>query len=63
MPVFDVAQTEGEPLPELDTAATGDADDLWPALRSVAPQVEGTVEVFGDGGCRMATRTESAHLR
>ncbi len=30
--VFDVSQTEGEPLPELDTAATGDAEELMPAL-------------------------------
>jgi len=27
-PVFDVSQTEGEPLPDLDTEATGDAGDL-----------------------------------
>ncbi|UPV98967.1 ArdC-like ssDNA-binding domain-containing protein [Halorussus gelatinilyticus] len=30
--VFDVSQTEGEPLPELDTAATGDAEALVPTL-------------------------------
>lgn len=28
-PVFDVSQTEGEPLPELPTEATGDAGDLF----------------------------------
>jgi len=28
VPVFDVSQTEGEPLPDLDTEATGDAGDL-----------------------------------
>jgi len=26
--VFDVSQTEGEPLPDLDTEATGDACDV-----------------------------------
>jgi len=30
--VFDISQTEGEPLPELDTAAGGDADGLVEAL-------------------------------
>ncbi|WP_458210978.1 DUF955 domain-containing protein [Haladaptatus sp. NG-SE-30] len=30
--VFDISQTEGEPLPELETEATGNADDLVPAL-------------------------------
>ena len=30
--VFDISQTEGEPLPELETAATGDAADLVPRL-------------------------------
>ncbi|WP_254538736.1 ArdC-like ssDNA-binding domain-containing protein [Halomarina litorea] len=30
--VFDVSQTAGEPLPDLDTEATGDAGDLVPAL-------------------------------
>src|SRR6056297_3201280 len=34
--VFDISQTEGEPLPDLDTAARGDGDDLVPALRSTA---------------------------
>ena len=30
--VFDVSQTEGEPLPELDTEAVGEGEDLVPAL-------------------------------
>jgi hypothetical protein len=34
--VFDVSQTEGEPLPELETEAAGDADDLVPALLDAA---------------------------
>ena len=32
VPVFDVSQTEGEPLPELDTAAHGAGDELLDAL-------------------------------
>ena len=31
-PVFDISQTEGEPLPELETDAIRDADELVPAL-------------------------------
>ncbi len=38
-PVFDVSQTEGEPLPELDTAARGDASELLPALLAAAPEL------------------------
>ncbi len=38
-PVFDVSQTEGEPLPELETAAMGDADDLVPALKEAADEL------------------------
>jgi hypothetical protein len=36
VPVFDVSQTEGEPLPEVDMAASGDASALHPALEAVA---------------------------
>ncbi|MFB6360732.1 MAG: DUF955 domain-containing protein, partial [Halobacteriales archaeon] len=32
VPVFDVSQTEGEPLPELETAAAGDGDALLEQL-------------------------------
>ena len=32
VPVFDVSQTEGEPLPELDTAARGEASGLVDTL-------------------------------
>lgn len=47
-PVFDVSQTEGEPLPELDTAATGcgrtsssvgEVDDLTPDFEGPPAQV------------------------
>ena len=33
--VFDISQTEGEPLPDLDTEATGDADELGVTVRIV----------------------------
>ena len=38
VPVFDVAQTEGEPLPEVEMAAHGDASALHPALEAVAQE-------------------------
>ncbi|MWG33718.1 ArdC-like ssDNA-binding domain-containing protein [Halomarina oriensis] len=38
VPVFDVSQTEGEPLPEVDMAASGDASALYPALEAVAQE-------------------------
>ena len=34
--VFDISQTEGEPLPELDTDACGDARELFPAVFGAA---------------------------
>ncbi|WP_097009660.1 ArdC-like ssDNA-binding domain-containing protein [Natronoarchaeum philippinense] len=46
-PVFDVSQTEGEELPELDTAAEGDADALFPALREAASEIDVSVSVVG----------------
>ncbi|ELY97417.1 ArdC-like ssDNA-binding domain-containing protein [Natrialba asiatica] len=39
-PVFDISQTEGEPLPELETEATGEADELVPALLEGASMLE-----------------------
>ncbi|MDT3435541.1 ImmA/IrrE family metallo-endopeptidase [Haloarcula sp. 1CSR25-25] len=36
VPVFDISQTEGEPLPELDTEARGNATDLFPAVTGAA---------------------------
>jgi len=44
-PVFDVSQTEGEELPELDTAAEGDAAALVPALREAASEFGVSVSV------------------
>ncbi|MDL0118788.1 ArdC-like ssDNA-binding domain-containing protein [Halobacterium salinarum] len=38
--VFDVSQTEGEPLPELETAATGDAGDLVTTLEDAASELD-----------------------
>ncbi|WP_394346239.1 M78 family metallopeptidase domain-containing protein [Halorussus ruber] len=43
--VFDVSQTEGEPRPELETEATGDADHLVPALKDAAADIGVTVRV------------------
>ncbi|MFC4360186.1 ImmA/IrrE family metallo-endopeptidase [Halobium salinum] len=43
--VFDVSQTEGEPLPELETEATGDAEDLVPALTDAADDLGVTVRI------------------
>ena len=43
--VFDVSQTEGEPLPELETEAAGDADDLVPALLDAATTLDIDVRV------------------
>ncbi|WP_336361761.1 DUF955 domain-containing protein [Haladaptatus sp. ZSTT2] len=43
--VFDVSQTEGEPLPELETEATGDAEDLVPALTAAADELGVTVRI------------------
>ncbi|WP_226013593.1 ArdC-like ssDNA-binding domain-containing protein [Halomicrobium salinisoli] len=44
-PVFDIAQTEGESLPELDREATGDSDDLVPQLTDAADELDVTVRV------------------
>ncbi|WP_254533433.1 ImmA/IrrE family metallo-endopeptidase [Natrinema gelatinilyticum] len=44
-PVFDISQTDGEPLPELETAATGEAGDLLPALLEAADRLGVDVEV------------------
>lgn len=51
--MFDVSQTEGEPLPELETAATGDAGDLVPAL------LDGTADLGVDA--RVVPGAEWSH--
>jgi hypothetical protein len=43
--VFDVSQTEGEPLPDLDTEATGDAGDLVEQLTAAADALGVTVRI------------------
>ena len=43
--VFDVSQTEGEPLPELETEATGDAEGLVHALTEAADELGVTVRI------------------
>jgi len=47
-PVFDVSQTEGEPLPELETAAVGAADGLVPELRDAGARLGVDVTVVAD---------------
>lgn len=44
-PVFDVTQTGGEPLLELDTEATGDAGDLVDRLTDAADLLDVTVRI------------------
>ena len=44
-PVFDVSQTEGEPLPDLDTEATGVAGDLVEQLTAAADDLGVTVRI------------------
>ncbi|KPN28928.1 hypothetical protein SY89_03162 [Halolamina pelagica] len=44
-PVFDVSQTEGEPLPDLDTEATGEAGDLVTRLTDAADELGVTVRI------------------
>jgi len=44
-PVFDISQTDGEPLPDLETEARGDADELVPELLEAADPLEVDVEV------------------
>ncbi|ELZ20835.1 LtrC-like protein [Halosimplex carlsbadense 2-9-1] len=47
-PVFDVSQTEGEPLPELETRAKGDAGDLVGQLFDIADEVGISVRIVPD---------------
>lgn len=44
-PVFDVSQTEGEQLPELDTSVSGDADGLVEAAEKAAKDLGAVMEV------------------
>lgn len=46
--VFDVSQTEGEPLPELDNNARGNVDGLFNAVRDVASERGYTVRVVSE---------------
>ncbi|WP_058365562.1 hypothetical protein [Haloparvum sedimenti] len=47
-PVFDISQTEGEPLPDLDTAATGEAGGLVTQLIEMADQLDVAVQIVPD---------------
>jgi len=44
-PVFDVSKSEGEPLPDLDTEATGDTGDLVEQLTAAADDLGVTVRI------------------
>jgi hypothetical protein len=44
-PVFDVSQTDGEPLQELDTEATGEGEELVAALLEAADHLELEVDL------------------
>ncbi|RXK47025.1 ImmA/IrrE family metallo-endopeptidase [Halorientalis pallida] len=44
-PVFDVSQTEGEPLPELDTDTHGDGAELVGALQRAGPDLDIEVQI------------------
>jgi len=46
--VFDVSQTEGEPLPDLNTEATGDAGDLVKQLTAAADELGVTVRIVSE---------------
>ncbi|WP_458209890.1 DUF955 domain-containing protein [Haladaptatus sp. NG-SE-30] len=46
--VFDVSQTEGEPLPELDTEANGDGETLVPPLLEASDELGVDVRVVND---------------
>jgi len=64
-PVFDVSQTEGEPLPELETAAVGEADGLVAELLDAGAQLGFDVAVVADdewshGDARGVCRYEDA---
>ncbi|GAA0234642.1 ArdC-like ssDNA-binding domain-containing protein [Haladaptatus pallidirubidus] len=43
--VFDISQTEGESLPELETEATGDAENLVPTLQDAADDLGVVVRI------------------
>jgi hypothetical protein len=46
--VFDASQTEGDPLPDLDTEATGDADGLVDRLTAAADTLGVTVRLVSE---------------
>lgn len=49
VPVFDVSQTDGDPLPELDTTTHGDPGDLLERVRAVAVERGISFEVVPSG--------------
>ncbi|WP_306061006.1 M78 family metallopeptidase domain-containing protein [Natronococcus wangiae] len=47
--VFDISQTEGEALPELEREATGEAGDLVPALLKSAERLDVDAQIVSSG--------------
>ena len=47
VPVFDISQTEGEPLPEteFETTVYGDGESLWPAVAEAASSLDVALDV------------------
>jgi len=68
VPVFDVSQTEGEPLPELDTETMGDSNGLLPAICNAAdslgvPSVKITdTENWDHGSARGVSYTQDGSI-
>ena len=71
-PVFDVSQTEGEELPDLPTAATGDGSALRSALLDASESLSVSVEIVptaewtngpADGVCNYETVRPSIKVR
>jgi hypothetical protein len=69
--VFDVSQTEGEPLPELDTVATGDGEALASSLIGASEALGVTVHLVpsetwaygnADGICNYRRQSDNGPL-
>jgi len=63
VPVYDVSQTEGEPLPELETSAHGDATDLKPAVLDAARNHDDIprVEIISESNWSHGTANGTSH--
>jgi antirestriction protein ArdC len=57
VPVFDVSQTDGEPLPELETETLGDPGDLLERVRQVANECGVSFDVVSSNAWRHGDAT------